>query len=360
MPTANGQNSNVKARPPAGETLNNNAPGRGNMPERASMKVSRRRIHGMALGAAALPFVTATAWGEAYPTHPVRLIVGFPAGSGPDIVGRIVAQTVGEKLGQSVVVENRPGAGSNLATADVAHAPPDGYMLMLLTTANVINATLYKNLSYDLLRDIVPVASIDNEPFVFEVTPSFPAKTLPEFIAYAKANPGKVTMASAGVGSAPHIFGEMFQRMAGIALTHVPFRGNPLPDVISGQVDFFIGPVQSALEFVRTDKLRALAMTTTTRFSGLPDVPVVADFVPGYEASGWLGIGAPKGTPAEVIERLNKTVNETIVDPAVKARLNSLGDTVAPRTSADFGLLMKSDVEKWAKVIQSANIKLEQ
>jgi tripartite-type tricarboxylate transporter receptor subunit TctC len=360
MPTANGQNSNAKARPAAGETLNNNAPGKGNMPERASMKVSRRRIHGMALGAAALPFVTATAWGEAYPTHPVRLIVGFPAGSGPDIVGRIVAQTVGEKLGQSVVVENRPGAGSNLATADVAHAPPDGYMLMLLTTANVINATLYTNLSYDLLRDIVPVASIDNEPFVFEVTPSFPAKTLAEFIAYAKANPGKVTMASAGIGSAPHIFGEMFQKMAGVQLAHVPYRGNPIPDVISGQVDCFIGPVQSALEFVRTGKLRALGLTTTQKFDGLPDVAPIAGVLPGYEASGWLGIGAPKGTPADVIALLNKAVNETIVDPAVKARLNSLGDTTAPKTSADFGLLMKSDVEKWAKVIQSANIKIEQ
>jgi tripartite-type tricarboxylate transporter receptor subunit TctC len=324
------------------------------------MTLSRRSIHRMALGAAALPFVAELAWGDTYPTHPVRLIVGFPAGSGPDIVGRILAQTVGEKIGQSVVVENRPGAGSNLATADVAHAPPDGYMLMLLTTANVINATLYQNLSYDLLRDIVPVASIDNEPFVFEVTPSFPAKTLSEFIAYAKANPGKVTMASAGVGSAPHVFGEMFQKMAGIQLSHVPYRGNPMPDVMGGQVDFFIGPVQSALEFVRTGKLRALAMTTTTRFNGLPDVPVVADVVPGYEASGWLGIGAPKSTPADVIERLNKAVNETLVDPTVKARLNSLGDTVVPKTAADFGLLMKSDVEKWAKVIQSANIKIEQ
>jgi tripartite-type tricarboxylate transporter receptor subunit TctC len=324
------------------------------------MRFSRRSIYRLALGAGALPFVAEAAWSENYPSHPVRLIVGFPAGSGPDIVGRIVAQAVGEKLGQSIVVENRPGAGSNLATADVAHSPPDGYMLMLLTTANVINATLYQNLNYDLLRDIVPVASIDNEPFVFEVTPSFPAKTLAEFIAYAKANPGKVTMASAGVGSAPHIFGEMFQKMAGIQLAHVPYRGNPMPDVMSGQVDFFIGPVQSALEFVRAGKLRALAMTTTTRFDGLPDVPVVADFVPGYDATGWLGIGAPKGTPADVIERLNKAVNESIVDPAVKARLNGLGDTVAPKTSADFGLLMKSDVEKWAKVIQSANIKLEQ
>ncbi len=360
MPPVSGQNSDAKAQPAAGESLNNNASAKGDTPGRGSMKFSRRSIHGMALGAVTLPFVTTLAWGDNYPTRSIRLIVGFPAGSGPDIVGRILAQTLGEKLGQSVVVENRPGAGSNLATADVAHAPPDGYMLMMLTTANVINATLYQNLSYDLLRDIVPVASIDNEPFVFEVTPSFPAKTLPEFIAYAKANPGKVTMASAGIGSAPHIFGEMFQGMAGIQLAHVPYRGNPMPDVMSGQVDCFIGPVQSALEFVRTGKLRALGLTTTQKLDGLPGVPPIADVVPGYEASGWLGIGAPKGTPADVIALLNKAVNETIEEPTVKARLNSLGDTVAPKTSADFGILIKSDIEKWAKVIRSANIKLEQ
>src|SRR5580698_4686977 len=324
------------------------------------MQLSRRSIQRMALGLAALRFTAALARAEDYPTRPVRLIVGFPAGSGPDIVARIIAQGVGEKLGQSVVVENRPGAGSNLATADVAHAPPDGYMLMLLTTANVINATLYQNLSYDLLRDIVPVASIDNEPFVFEVTPSFPAKTLAEFIAYAKANPGKVTMASAGIGSAPHIFGEMFQKMAGVQLAHVPYRGNPIPDVISGQVDCFIGPVQSALEFIKTGKLKGLGLTTTRRFDGLPGVPPIADVVPGYEASGWLGIGAPKGTPADVIAKLNKALNDTVAEPDVKARMSSLGDAVMPRSSADFGKLMEQDVAKWADVIHSANIKLEQ
>ena len=328
------------------------------------MRFSRRDVQRMVLGLAALglavlPFA-APALADDYPSRPIRLIVGFPAGSGPDIVARIIGQGMSAKLGQSVVVETRPGAGSNLATSDVAHAPPDGYMLMLLTTANVINATLYKNLNYDLLRDIAPVASLDNEPFVFELTPSFPAKTLPEFIAYAKANPGKITMASAGIGSAPHIFGEMFQKMAGVQLTHVPYRANPIPDVISGHVDFFIGPMQSALEFIRTGKLRALGITTAQRSPGLPDVAPVADVVKGYEASGWLGIGAPKRTPPDVIARLNKAINDTLADPAVKAHLNSLGDTVAPRTSADFGLLMKNDVEKWAKVIQAANIKLEQ
>jgi tripartite-type tricarboxylate transporter receptor subunit TctC len=314
----------------------------------------------MTLGLAALPLAAAPARADVYPSRPIRLIVGFPAGSGPDIVSRIIGQGMSARLGQSIVVEDRPGAGSNLATSDVAHAPPDGYMLMLLTTANVINATLYQNLNYDLIRDIAPVGSIDNEAFAFEVTPVFPAKTLSEFIAYAKANPGKVTMASAGIGSAPHIFGEMFQKMARIEMAHVPYRGNPIPDVISGQVDCFIGPVQSALEFIRTGKLRALGITTAQRFAGLPDVPPVADVLKGYEASGWLGIGAPKGTPADVIARLNKALNDTTADPAVKARLNSLGDAVAPRTSAEFGLLMKTDVEKWAKVIREANIKLQQ
>jgi tripartite-type tricarboxylate transporter receptor subunit TctC len=324
------------------------------------MKFSRRDFQQLVLGVAAFPLIAAPVRAEDYPTRPIRLICGFPAGSGPDIVARIIAQGMSEKLGQSVVVEDRPGAGSNLATSDVAHAPPDGYMLMLLTTANVINATLYTNLNYDLLRDIVPVGSIDDEPFVLEVNPSVPAKTLPEFIAYAKANPGKVTMASAGIGSAPHIFGEMFQKMAGIQLTHVPYRGNPIPDVISGQVDCWIGPVQSSLEFIRSDKLRALGLTTTQRFDGLPGVPPIAEVVPGYEASGWLGIGAPKGTPPEVIAKLNKALNATVAEPDVKGRMASLGDAVMPRSSADFGKMVEQDVAKWANVIRSANIKLDQ
>jgi tripartite-type tricarboxylate transporter receptor subunit TctC len=328
------------------------------------MKRSRRAFQrlgfGLAFGFATLPFAARLGWSEDYPTRPVRLICGFPAGSGPDIVARIIAQGMSERLGQSVVVENRPGAGSNLATSDVAHAPPDGYMLMLLTTANVINATLYTNLNYDLLRDIAPVGSIDDEPFVLEVNPSVPANTLPEFIAYAKANPGKITMASAGIGSAPHIFGEMFQRMAGIQMTHVPYRGNPIPDVIGGQVDCFIGPVQSSLEFIRSGKLRALGLTTTRRFDGLPGVAPIADVVPGYEASGWLGIGAPKNTPTGVIALLNKALNTTVAASDVRARMASLGDAVMPRSSADFGKLIEQDVAKWADVIHSANIKLEQ
>src|ERR1700728_1464788 len=321
--------------------------------ERDGMKLSRRDFQRLGFGFATLPFVAKSAWSEDYPTRPVRLICGFPPGSGPDIVARIVAQGMSERLGQSVVVENRPGAGSNLATSDVAHALPDGYMLMLLTTANVINATLYTNLNYDLLRDIAPVGSIDDEPFVLELNPSVPANTLPEFIAYAKANPGKVTMASAGIGSAPHIFGEMFQGMVGIQMTHVPYRGNPIPDVIGGQVDCFIGPVQSSLEFIRSGKLRALGLTTTRRFDGLPGVAPIADVVPGYEASGWLGIGAPKDTPTGVIALLNKALNATVAASDVKARMASLGDAVMPRSSADFGKLMEQDVAKWADVIHS-------
>ena len=324
------------------------------------MKLSRRGFQRLAFGFVTLPFVANPARSEDYPTRPVRLICGFPAGSGPDIVSRIIAQGLSARLGQSIVVENRPGAGSNLATSDVAHASPDGYMLMLLTTANVINATLYTNLNYDLLRDIVPVGSIDDEPFVLEVNPAVPANTLPEFIAYAKANPGKVTMASAGIGSAPHIFGEMFQRMAGIQMTHVPYKGNPIPDVISGQVDCFFSPVQSSLEFIRSDKLRALGLTTTRRFDRLPHVVPIADVVPGYEASGWLGIGAPKGTPADVITILNKALNATVAESDVQSRMSSLGDAVMSGSSADFGKLMEQDVAKWANVIQSGNIKLEQ
>ena len=324
------------------------------------MKLSRRGFQSLMLGTVALPFAAALAWGDDYPNHPVRLIVGFPAGSGPDIVARIISQGLSEMLGQSIVVENRPGAGSNLATSDIAHASPDGYMLMLLTTANVINATLYQNLNYDLQRDIAPVASIDNEPFVLVVNPSVPANTMSEFIAYAKANPGKITMSSAGIGSAPHIFGEMLQKMAGVQFTHVPYRGNPLPDLIAGQVDFFIGPVQSSLEYIRAGKLRALAMTTAKRFDGLPDVPVIADFVPGYEASGWLGIGAPKATPPDFIARLNQAINATLAEPDVKSRLAVSGDGVAPRSSAEFSKLVQDDIEKWANVIHSANIKLEQ
>jgi tripartite-type tricarboxylate transporter receptor subunit TctC len=324
------------------------------------MHPSRRKLIGLAAASAAFGVLTPAARAQTYPARPVHLIVGFPAGSGPDIVGRIVGQKLSEQLGQAVVVEDRPGASSNLATADVAHAAPDGYMILMLTTANTINATLYQKLDFDFLRDITPVASIDHEPFLMEVTPSFPAKTLPEFIAYAKANPGKVTMASAGIGSAPHIFGQLFQNLAGLELTHVPYRGNPLPDLLSGQVQLFFGPVQSSIEYVRTGKLRALAATTAKRIDSLPDLPTVAAYVPGYEAEGWLGVGVPKNTPAAIIARLNEAISASIVDDTVKARLASLGDSPWVSSTADFQRFVAADTEKWGKVIRAANVKVEQ
>ncbi len=324
------------------------------------MKLRRRKFLQWTLGGLALVPASFAAQADTYPSRPVHIIVGFPAGSGPDIVARILGQSLSEQLGQSVVVENRPGASSNLATADVVHAAADGYTLLILTTANTINATLYEKLNFDFLRDIAPVASIDFEPFVMEVTPSFPAKTLQEFIAYTKANPGKVTMASAGIGSAPHIYGVLFQTLAGVELTHVPYRGNPLPDLLSGQVQVFFGPIQSSLEFIRTGKLRALGATTKEGIAALPDVPAIADLVPGYEAGGWLGVGVPAKTPPDLVTKLNLSINAALTRPEVKARLASLGDTVSTSTPADVRAFLAAQVEKWAKVIRAANIKVEQ
>jgi tripartite-type tricarboxylate transporter receptor subunit TctC len=324
------------------------------------MPLDRRTILRWALSSPLLACSFRAASAQTYPSRPVHIIVGFPAGSGPDIVARILGQSLSEQLGQSVVVENRPGAASNLATADVAHAAPEGYTLLILTTANAINASLYENLNFDLLRDIVPVASIDLEPFVLDVTPAFPAKTLREFIAYAKANPEKITLASAGIGSAPHIFGALFQMLTGIEMAHVPYRGNPLPDLISGQVQAFFSPVQSSLEYIRAGKLRALGVTTKDRIAALPDVAPIADVVPGYEASGWLGVGAPAKTPPEVVAKLNQSINAALTNPDVKARLASLGDGVFTTSTADARAFLAADAEKWAKVIHSAGIKVEQ
>jgi tripartite-type tricarboxylate transporter receptor subunit TctC len=312
-----------------------------------------------AAGAVALPAVMRLAEAQDYPTRPVRVIVGFPAGSGPDIVGRIIGQALSERMGQSFVIEDRPGSASNIATEAVVRAAPDGYTLLLITTVNSINSSLYDKLNFNFTRDIAPVATIDREPFLLEATPSLSAKTVPELIAYAKANPGKITMASAGVGSAPHVFGELFKTMAGVDLAHVPYRGNPLPDLLSGQVQLFFGPIQSSLEYVRTGKLKALAATTARRLKVLPDVPVLADFVPGYEASGWLGVGVPKNTPPEVIERLNGAINAVLATSDVKARLASLGDEPWATSPSDFGKLIADEVEKWGQVIRALNIKVD-
>jgi tripartite-type tricarboxylate transporter receptor subunit TctC len=319
----------------------------------------RRGFLRLAAGGAALPALSPVAKAQSYPSRPVRILVGFPPGSAPDIVARLIGQDLSDRLGQPFVVENRPGASSNIATEAVVRAAPDGYTLLIVSLPNVFNATLYDKLNFDFLRDIVPIASIDRQPFVVESHPSVPAKTVPEFIAYAKANPGKIAMASAGAGSAPHVFGELFKAMAGVDLLHVPYRGNPLPELLSGQVQVFFGPIQSTIEHIRAGKLRALAVTTATRSEILPDVPVLGDFVPGYEASAWLGLGAPRNTPAEIVERLNREINAGLASPGMKARFADVGDTPFTSEPAEFGRLLGSETEKWGKVIRAANIKAE-
>ena len=321
------------------------------------MKLPRRQFLHLAAGAAALPAVSCVAWAQAYPTRPVHLIVGFPAGAGQDIFARLMGQWLSDRLGQPVIIENRPGAGSNIATEMVVRALPDGYTLLQVSASNTINATLYDKLNFDFVHDIAPVASVARVAFVMVVHPSVPTKTLPEFIAYAKANRGKINMASPGIGTVPHLFGELFKAMAGVDMVHVPYRSNPRPDLLGGQVQIMFDGVNTSLEFIRTGKLRALAVTTSTRLAVLPDIPAVGEFVPGYEASGWQGIIAPKNTPAEIIDKLNKEINAGLVDPMVKSRLADLGSMVLLLSPTDFGKLIADDTEKWAKVIRAANIK---
>jgi tripartite-type tricarboxylate transporter receptor subunit TctC len=320
------------------------------------MKPSRRTFLHLAAGAAALPAVSRFAWAQAYPTRPVRLIEGFGAGAAPDIVARLIGQSLSEQLGQSFVVENRSGASSNIATDAVARASPDGYTLLLITSTNAINTTLYDKLSFDFIRDIVPIASIARVPLVMEVHPSVPARTVPEFIAYAKANPGKVNMASAGTVTL--MAGEMFKMMAGLDLFHVPYRGAQVfPALLAGEAQVYFGPLLSSIGYVRAGNLRALAVTTTTRSPVLPDIPALSETLPGYEASSWYGIGAPKNTPAEIIKRLNTQVNASLADANFQARLANLGATVLPGSPADFGKLISDETKKWGKVIVAANIK---
>jgi tripartite-type tricarboxylate transporter receptor subunit TctC len=310
------------------------------------MKLPRRNFLHLAAGAAALPAFSRIAWAQAYPARPVHLIEGFGAGGAADIVARFIGQSLSERLGQSVVVENRAGASSNIAAEAVVRASPDGYTLLLITTANALNTTLFK-LNFNLIRDIAPVASIVRVPYVMEVHPSVPAKTVAEFIVYAKAHPGKINLASAGTGSGTHVAGEMFKTMAGVDLFHVPYRGPQVfPALLAGDVHVYFGPLLSSIEYVKTGKLRALAVTTTTRSDVLPDVPVLSDTLPDYEASAWFGIGAPKSTPAELIERLNKEVNISIADPKFKARLANLGGTVLAGSPADFGKLISDETKK--------------
>jgi tripartite-type tricarboxylate transporter receptor subunit TctC len=324
------------------------------------MKLPRRRFLHLAAVAIGLPAVSRMACAQAYPARPVRIIVGFAAGGAPDIAARLLAQWLSERLGQQFIIENRPGAGSNIATEAVVDAPADGYALLLVSLANAVNATLYEKLNYNFIRDIAPIASISHETYGMEVHPSFPAKTVPEFITYAKANPGKLNMASPGNGSGPHMAGELFKIMTGVDMVHVPYRGSPpaLTDLLAGQVQVMFSPMSSSIEYVKDGKLRALAVTTATRSATLPDLPTVGEFVPGYEASGWFGVGAPSKTPVEIVDRLNKEINAGLADSKLKARLAALGSEVFVGSPSDFGKHIVEETEKWGKVVRAAHIKV--
>jgi tripartite-type tricarboxylate transporter receptor subunit TctC len=298
---------------------------------------------------------------QAYPTRPVRIIVGFAPAGGQDIVARLIGHSLSERLGQQLIIDNRPGAGSNIAAEAVVHSAPDGYTLLLVGPPNAINATLYEKLNFNFLRDIAPVAAMMRVPNVMEVNPSVPARTVPEFIAYARANPGKIGMASAGIGSGPHMAGELFKMMAAVDMVHVPYRGGgpALIDLIAGQVQVTFEPVSSSIEHIRAGRLRALAVTSAMRSAALPDVPTVGEFVPGYEASAFYGVGVPKRTPVEIVETLNKEINASLTDPKVKARFANLGGIVLTGSPADFGKLIAEETEKWAKVIRAVHIKVQ-
>jgi len=325
------------------------------------MNHSRRRIMQFAASIAAVSAVSRIARAQAYPSRPVRIIVGAAPGGAGDILARLIGQWLSERLAQPFVIENRPGAGSNIATEAVVKAPADGYTLLLVNNANAVNATLYDNLNFNFIRNIVPVASIVRQPQIMLVNPSFPAKTVPELIAYAKANPGKISMASGGNGTGPHLAGELFKMLAGVNMVHVPYRGGApaLTDLIGGQVQVtFIGPIE-VVEHIKTGRLRALAVSTTKRLDVLPDLPTMADFVPGYESSGWFGIGAPRRAPAEIVGKLNSEINNGLADPKIKARLAVLGTTILGGSSAEFGKLIADETEKWGKVVKFAGIKPE-
>jgi tripartite-type tricarboxylate transporter receptor subunit TctC len=323
------------------------------------MKLLRRQFLHLTAGVAALPVIARVVRAQTYPERPVHLIVGFPAGGPQDIVMRLIGQWLSERLGQSFIIENRPGASGNVGAETVVRAAPDGYTLLSVSSPNAINATLYKNLNFNFIRDIAPVASIMRVPLVMEVNPSVPVKTVPEFIAYAKANPGKVNYASAGIGTPQHVSAEMFKMMTGVEMVHVPYRGAApaLTDLIGGQVQVMIDTTPASMQHIRSGRLRPLAVTTATRADALPDLPTVGDFVPGYEATSWFGIGAPKDTPPEIITTLNKEINAAIADPKIKARLIDLGGTVLPGSPADFGKLIAAETEKWAKVVKFSGAK---
>jgi tripartite-type tricarboxylate transporter receptor subunit TctC len=338
------------------------------MPERSrlsklgdAMKIPRRKVLHLAAGAVALPAVSRFAWGQSYPTRPVTLIVFVPAGGTPDIIARLVGQAMSQRLGQSVVIDNRPGAGGNLALQAVARAPADGYTLLQVATPHAVNVTLYEKSTVTVTRDIVPVASINNDSFVLLVNPSFQAKTVPEFIAYAKSNPGKINLASSGTGNLTHLCGELFRMTTGIELVHVPYRGTPAAHsaLLAGDVHAMFDAVGSAVPHIQSGALRALGVSATARLRVLPDVPLIGDAVRGYAVTGWLGIGAPKGTPAEIVERLNREVNASLADPAVKTRMAELGSEIFTGSPADFAKLVAEETEKWGKVVKFAGLKAD-
>ena len=325
------------------------------------MDLSRRGILRLTASATLLPAVSRLAMAQAYPARPVHWIVPAPPGGPLDIVARFLGQWCSERLGQPFIIENRPGGGTNIGTEMVVRAPADGYTLLSVVTAAAINATLYEKLSFNFVRDISPVASVVRVPLVMVVNPSLPAKTVPEFITFAKANPGTINFASPGAGTAPHVGGELFKMMTGINMLHVPYRGDApaFTDLLGGQVQVYFATTISSIEHIKTGKLRGLAVTTATRAEAIPDLPTVGDFVPGYEASNWYGVGAPKNTPAEIVDKLNSEINVALANPKIKAALVDLGGTVLAGSPADFAKLITDETEKWGKVIRAANIKPE-
>jgi tripartite-type tricarboxylate transporter receptor subunit TctC len=325
------------------------------------MKLPRRQFLHLAAGAAALPAVSRIARAQAYPSRPVRLIVPIAPAGGGDILARLMGQWLSERLGQPFIIENRPGGGGNIGTEAVVRAPADGYTLLLVGSFNAVNATFYDKLNYNFIRDIAPVAGIIRAPYVMAVNPTVPAKTVPEFIAYAKAHPGEISFASAGTGTGSHIAGELFKMMAGVDMVHVPYRsgGPAVTNLLAGQVQVLFNPPPASIAHIRAGRLRALAVTTATRSDALPDVPTVGEFVPGYEASTWYGVGVPKKTPAEIVDKLNKEINAALADPGMKARIVDLGGDALVLSPADFGRLIADETEKWGKVIRAVNIRPE-
>jgi tripartite-type tricarboxylate transporter receptor subunit TctC len=325
------------------------------------MKLPRRQFLHLAVGAAALPAVARVAWAQSYPSRPVRVVVPAAPGGATDIITRVIGRRLSERLGQQFIIENRPGGSNNLGTEAVVRAPADGYTLLAMGGVNVVNTVLFDKLNFNFIRDIAPVAGTMRTPFIMTVNPSFPAKTIPEFIVHVKANPGQLNFASGGTGTGPHMAGELFKVMTGVNMVHVPYRGEglALTDLLGGQVQVMFSASSVSLESVKAGKLRALGVTTSARWEAMPDLPTVSEFVPGFEASGWFGVGAPKDTPAETIDRLNNAINTALADPNIKARIADLGGDPFPSSPANLGKFIVEEAEKWGKVIRAANIKLD-